>query len=79
METLQILGWIYLGVILGSMFGIMGLALFVGPKIKGYEVDIADLRLQRELLKKEIFRLSKRGKPAPRKKKWRRKPKGYSN
>jgi len=29
--------------------------------------EIDDLRTQRELLKKEIFRLTKRGKPQPRK------------
>ena len=28
METLQILGWIYLGLMLGSIGGVMGLALF---------------------------------------------------
>ena len=28
METLQILGWIYLGIILGSIGGVIGLGLF---------------------------------------------------
>ena len=28
METLQILGWIYLGIILGSIGGVVGLGLF---------------------------------------------------
>ena len=28
METLQILGWIYLGVMLGSLGGVIGLGLF---------------------------------------------------
>ena len=38
MELLQILGWIYLGVMLGSVFGVMALSLFIGPKIKQYMV-----------------------------------------
>ena len=29
--------------------------------------EVEDLRTQRELLKKEIFRITKRGKPQPRK------------
>ena len=43
MELLQILGWIYLGVMLGSVFGVMALSLFIGPKIKQYMVDIEEL------------------------------------
>ena len=48
METLQILGWIYLGVILGGMGGMLALSLFTGPRIKEYESEIYDLRLQRQ-------------------------------
>ena len=44
MELLQILGWIYLGVMLGSVFGVMALSLFIGPKIKQYTIDIDDLK-----------------------------------
>tara|TARA_R100001082_G_C4254070_1_gene112715 strand:+ start:213 stop:458 length:246 start_codon:yes stop_codon:yes gene_type:complete len=75
METLQILGWIYLGVALGSMVGLMGLSLFVGPKIKQYTVDIADLEEEKKLLKAQLVKSYKRGKPAPRKRKyWKKKP-----
>ena len=75
METLQILGWIYLGIILGGIGGIMALSMFTGPRIKEYETEIYDLRLQRQLLKGEIERISKRGKPAPRKRRnWKKKP-----
>ena len=75
METLQILGWIYLGVMLGSLGGVIGLGLFQVGRVKSLETEIQDLRLQRELLKKEIFRLTKRGKPAPRKtRNWKKKP-----
>ena len=74
METLQILGWIYLGVVLGTMGGVIGLSLFQVRNVADLKAEIRDLRLQRQLLKEEVFRLTKRGKPAPRKKNWKRKP-----
>ena len=75
MEALQILGWIYLGVVLGSLGSIVGLSLFQEGVVADLKATITDLRLQRELLKKEIFRLTKRGKPAPRKRRnWKKKP-----
>ena len=75
METLQILGWIYLGIMLGGLGGIMALSMFTGPKLRDYQSEISDLRLQRQLLKGEIDRISKRGKPAPRKRRnWKKKP-----
>ena len=74
METLQILGWIYLGVILGCMGGVIGLSLFQVRNVADLKAEIRDLRLQRQLLKEEVFRLTKRGKPAPRKRNWKRKP-----
>ena len=74
METLQILGWIYLGVILGSMGGVIGLSVFQVRNVADLKAEIRDLRLQRQLLKEEVFRLTKRGKPAPRKRNWKRKP-----
>jgi len=75
MEALQILGWIYLGVVLGSLGSIVGLSLFQVGVVADLKATIVDLRLQRELLKKEIFRLTKRGKPATRKRRnWKKKP-----
>ena len=75
MELLQILGWIYLGVMLGSVFGVMALSLFVGPKIKQYTIDIEDLEFKNKILRGENERLSKRGKPQPRKRRnWKKKP-----
>ena len=75
MELLQILGWIYLGVMLGSVFGVMALSLFIGPKIKQYIVDIEDLEEEKRLLKAQISKSYKRGKPQPRKRRnWKKKP-----
>ena len=75
METLQILGWVYLGIMLGSVFGVMALSLFIGPKIKQYMVDIEDLEEEKRLLKAQISKSYKRGKPQPRKRRnWKKKP-----
>ena len=75
METLQILGWIYVGVMLCGIGAIVILSILQINKTRDDEQTISDLRLQRQLLKEEIFRLSKRGKPAPRKRKyWKKKP-----
>ena len=75
METLQILGWVYLGIMLGSLFGIMALSLFMGPKIKQYMVDIEDLEEEKRLLKAQLNKSYKRGKPAPRKRRnWKNNP-----
>jgi hypothetical protein len=75
METLQILGWIYLGLAIGSIGGVMALSLFVGPKIKQYTVDINDLEEEKRLLKAQLDKSYKRGKPQPRKRRnWKKKP-----
>ena len=75
METLQILGWIYLGIMLGSIGGFLALGLFVGPKIKQYTVDIDDLEEEKRLLKAQLNKSYKRGKPQPRKRRnWKKKP-----
>ena len=66
MELLQILGWIYLGVMLGSVFGVMALSLFIGPKIKQSTIDIDDLKEEKKLLKAQLNKSYRRGKPAPR-------------
>ena len=52
---------------LGSVFGVMALSLFIGPKIKQYIVDIEDLRRKR-VLKAQLTKSYKRGKPQTRKK-----------
>ena len=75
METLQILGWIYLGVGLGSIGGVLGLALFQGGKIASFKREINDLNDEKRLLKLQLDKSYRRGKPAPRKKKyWKKKP-----
>ncbi len=65
---LETILWVFLGIIVGSITGIVTISLTTSGKIDDLENEIQDLRNQRNLLKEEIFRLSKRGKPAPRKK-----------
>jgi len=75
METLQILGWIYLGVALGSIVGVFALALFQGGKVASFKREINDLKEEKRLLKIQLEKSYKRGKPAPRKRKyWKKKP-----
>ena len=82
METLQILGWIYLGIILGCMGGVVGLGLFQVNKVADLRATIqdlqdknSDLEFKNRILKGENQRLSKRGKPQPRKvRSWKKKP-----
>ena len=74
METLQILGWIYLGVMLGSLGGVIGLGLFQVGRVKSLEIEIEDLEFKNKVLRGENNRLSKRGKPQPRKRRnWKKK------
>ena len=75
METLQILGWIYLGVMLGSLGGVIGLGLFQVGRVKSLEIEIEDLEFKNKVLRGENNRLSKRGKQQPRKRRnWKKKP-----
>ena len=74
METLQILGWIYLGLCIGSIGGVIGLGLFQAGRVTALEREINDLEFKNKILRGENNRLSKRGKPAPRKRNWKRKP-----
>ena len=61
--------WVFLGVIVGSITGIVTISLTTSGKIDDLENEIQDLRNQRQLLKEEIHRLNiPKSKPTPRKK-----------
>ena len=75
METLQILGWIYLGIMLGSMGGVIGLGLFQVSRIADLRATINDLEEEKRVLKAQLTKSYKRGKPQPRKRRnWKKKP-----
>jgi len=74
METLQILGWVYLGLSIGIITGVFILGLFQAGRVTSLEREINDLEFKNKILRGENKRLSKRGKPMPRKKRtWKRK------
>jgi uncharacterized membrane-anchored protein YhcB (DUF1043 family) len=61
--------WVFLGIIVGFIAGIVTISLTTSGRIDDLENEIQDLRNQRQLLKEEIFRLSEpKSKPTPRKK-----------
>ena len=66
---LETILWVFLGIIVGSITGIVTISLTTSGKIDDLENEIQDLRNQRQLLKEEIHRLNKpKSKPTPRKK-----------
>ena len=65
---LETILWVFLGIIVGSITGIVTISLTTSGKIDDLENEIQDLRNQRQLLKEEIFRLDNQVKPKPRKK-----------
>ncbi len=61
--------WVFVGMIIGAIGGILGISLVSASKFDDLQNEVYDLRVQRELLKDEIERLNKpRRKPTPRKK-----------
>jgi|TARA_B100001964_G_scaffold237951_1_gene302454 hypothetical protein len=59
--------WVLVGVFIGTPIGFIISGLLTAGKFASAENEIQDLRTQRTLLKEEIFRLGKRAKPRPRK------------
>ena len=75
METLQILGWIYLGMMIGGIGGIVVLSLTSAAKYADMESEIISLNLKNKLLRDELSKSAFKGKPQPRKNRnWNRKP-----
>ena len=66
---LETILWVFLGIIVGSITGIVTISITTSGKIDDLENEIQDLRNQRQLLKEEIHRLNiPKSKPTPRKK-----------
>ena len=60
--------WILVGVLIGLPIGFIISSVLTSDKMEDLDTEVQDLRTQRQLLKEEIFRLSKSRKPQPRKK-----------
>ena len=75
METLQILGWIYLGMCIGSIGGVIGLGLFQVSRVADMRAAIQDLEEDKRLLKGQLNKSYRRGKKKTRKRRnWKKKP-----
>ena len=64
-----------IGILIGSIGGVMTTALLSASKLGVLNSEIIDLRHTRKLLKDEILRLGQRSKPKPRKPRPKRKRK----
>ena len=64
-----------IGILIGSIGGVMITALLSASKVGDMSAEIVDLRHTRKLLKDEILRLGQRSKPKPRKPRPKRKRK----
>ena len=56
-----------IGLIIGSMIGMVLSAILTAGKVSDLYSEIGDLRVQRKLLKEEIQKIMRRAKPKPRK------------
>jgi len=62
-----------IGLLVGAVLGVVTISLFVAGKITDLQSEVYDLRVQRKLLKEELEK--PKGKPTPRKKRYRTQPK----
>ena len=60
--------WLLIGIFIGFPIGYIVSSILANIKLEDLDTEVQDLRTQRQLLKDEIFRLSKSRKPQPRKK-----------
>jgi len=65
---LTIIGWVWLGIIIGFVFGVILISLMASGRQADLEAENIHLIFVRDSLKEEIFRLENQPKPKPRKK-----------
>jgi len=64
----------FIGLFVGAPIGLLITSILVSGKTEDMMNEISDLRTQRQLLKEEIFRLSKpKAKPTPRRRRTKKK------
>jgi len=64
---IEIIGWIWIGILIGAVVGVLVMSLASTARIGDLEAEILQGRAVREALKEEIFRLENQAKPKPRK------------
>ena len=65
---ITIIGWVWLGLIVGLILGIVICSILTQSKISELESELVHQRFVRDSLKEEIIRLDNQPKPQPRKK-----------
>ena len=65
---IAIIGWVWLGIIVGMLVGMVTTSLLANNKQTDLEAENLNLRVVRDSLKEEIFRLENQTKPKPRNK-----------
>ena len=64
---IAIIGWVWLGIIIGAIVGFVLCGLMSQSKISELESELTHQKFVRDSLKEEIFRLDNQVKPKPRK------------
>ena len=65
---ITIIGWVWLGIIVGMVLGFIICAVLTQSKVSELESELVHQRFIRDSLKEEIIRLDNQPKPQPRKK-----------
>ena len=66
------IGWIWVGIVIGTVFGIVVSGILSSVKQSELEAENLHLKFVRDSLKEEIFRLDNQVKPKPRSKRRRK-------
>ena len=66
------IAWIWVGIVIGTVFGVLVSGILACGKQTELEVENAHLKFVRDSLKEEIFRLDNQVKPKPRSKRRRK-------
>ena len=67
MFSITIIGWIWLGIIIGTIAGFVICSWLTQSKVSDLESEITHHIFVRDSLKEEIFKLDNQAKPKPRK------------
>ena len=65
---IAIIGWVWLGIIIGIPLGLIVSVFLTQSRINDLESELTHQKFVRDSLKEEIFRLDNQVKPQPRKK-----------
>ena len=64
---ITIIGWVWFGIVVGIILGIIICGILTQSRISELESELVHQRFIRDSLKEEIFRLDNQPKPKPRK------------